>query len=284
MTCGHTDCSSPRGLFRPTILGAATALLLGLSAGSANATVVTIDPSVLAPSIVGDFKADTYQMRDDATITIQTGGTFTETGTLTYLAFGLGNNTLSSSVTGLRNGTNGRAHTSTTYGLYLQFSAAGKLSGFDPAHPQAAVSGTFSSIDYTLYGNPGNQDTVSSMGNLNKVGTNIVVATGVMPPFTGVNDAEITGAGTPFSDILVPIVRTAAGDTYFLAPTVALFQEDTFTNTHGEFSFTNDGTYSILKILGGGGSGDFQDAPEPACVTVLGVGLLGLAALRRKQG
>ncbi len=263
-------------------LALAAAIALGApSAALAGPTVVMFNPNAAGLSTQGAFLADNYSLSDFtfATITNQTGH-FTQTGTLQFNTFLHGSTTLASSVTGLRNGTGADA-----YGLYMTFTATGELPGFAPGSgtaPPALVDGFFTTLSYSLIGDPGNRDRVSGFGALTDIGKNdIILATGGLEG--GINSVGISGSGVPYADVLLTLLTKPAGAAFFARPSDLAFQEASFVNTRSVVTFSGNASSTSLKINGGGGNGTFAPVPEPGSLLMLGSGLLGLGVLRHAR-
>jgi len=234
--------------------------------------LVTFDPSGagLGGSIT-PFQSTTQNGLDEARAVIKSNGSFTETGVLRFDVFNDPSSTpISTSGLG------------TTYGLYLTFTATGNLVGFDPANPAAPSSGTFSSISYSLIGDPGHQDTLSSakIGAkpvLTDVGSNdIVLATGGSLLTTSVS---INTLGIPTASVVLGM--TQAGTSFFKAPPDVNLFAASFTNSPGTFEFAPGANGTTILAITGAFNDNFDKVPEPTGLAVLGTGLLALGLLGR---
>jgi hypothetical protein len=280
MTCGW--------LARTGALFGGAVCLAALAIGSARAVplTVTFNPDSI-PGVTGlsPFQADNYKLTDFtvATITNATGN-FTQSGTLQIANFLLNTTTLTSSQTGLMNGTG-----SSSYGLYMTFTASGYVGVNGGAFvPGSSVNqGFFRNISYSLVADPGNSDTVSATGVLTDNGTaDVVLATGGLAA-GGVNQVSVDVA-TPSADVLLSIVKSSLGNLFFQSPADLTFQEDSFTNTTTVATVGTNGITTTVAIDGGGGNGTFEPPaplPEPTSLMVFGVGLtlLGLRGRRRRS-
>jgi len=274
--------SKPKGLLKGSVLGVAVIASLSM-AGFVNAAIVTllvlVDPTSLV-FLCASFQADNYNLLDFATININNAaGTFTETGTLELTQWVQGSTTLLSTDTGLRNGI-----AANSYGIYLTFSATGSFT--TGAFQNGGLNvGAFSTISYTMLGDPGNLDTVTPAGVHADVGGNdIVIATGSLAT-GGPNQVSVIGSiNQPGADVLLNISKSVPPD-FFTLPVDLSLQEDSFTNTTTVVTVTPNGPNTIIQINGGGGNGTFAatPTPEPASIFVLGVGLLGIGGIARRR-
>jgi len=251
--------------------------------GPAHATVVTFSPSAagLAAGIT-PFGSATQNGFDTALAVIQPNGTFTENGILRFDVFNdASSNSIPSNVSGLKN------TSAPTYGMFLTFTATGTLVGWNPATPQAAVNGTFSTISYSLLGNPGNTQTITAATTTTppslSPGTDITLATGgtVLSSSVQISNIGVPGAG-------VNLALTQAGTGFFAAPPNVNEFDASFINTNSPsvFQFAPQaGNVVNLAILAGGFQSDFNAAgvPEPASMAIIGTGLVVLGMVGRRR-
>lgn len=237
-------------------------------------------PGAATPPLIGaPVTADNIIISDFSTVRF-TGASFTDAGFLAVQSFQLGGTTV------LAGGLN------STYGLYFQFSGAGTVSGGNPA--LSPTSGTFSSLNYTLYGYNGPSATFGFDGGDNPTVTGAVgavaLATGALLP--GANQSSVGSnpqapSFTSFAGANLSFTPTAAGGGFFANPSsfynVAV---SSFINSPTQISPVAAGFASGFRIAQGGGSVNFASAvPEPETYSLLlaGLGAIAWVARRRKS-
>ena len=274
-------------------LGLALGLSVGVAtaASAAPATMFTWNPGAATPHLNGAaVTADNMNVADFSSATIDPlTGAFTEVGALRITSFLVGG--AIASAPGL-NAANG-------YSLYLTFTATGNQGGPVPTVAGTTISGSISSISYTLWGNPhGNPSFTVHNGSVT-IGNNsgaVALAVGsgggtlsdfVTLTYTGKAYIPSAQAITTF----VPCTGPGGGCTadesgFFVSPSasIKLDLEAAFTNT-ARVSTLKKGSPTYLNIAGGGGNLDLLrvSVPEPTTLALLTAGVIGLGAVRRKR-
>jgi hypothetical protein len=255
-----------RSALRSTL--AAAALTVTCSAGWAALPSFVIDPAAAGFS-GGTAKADNFIVSNYST-TVITGTNFTNTGYLAVEALQL---------TGSVTPTPGL---NSSYGLYVAFNAAGTVAPVGAPLPAGSTFGTFSSLNYTLYGYNGPAATFSVAGNTPTVtgaGNAVALATGSLVKGT------VGSTGTvPSANATLTFTRTATGSKFFTSPTpFYLTAETSFTNTSSNV-FPFPGGFSVSQ---GGGQLNFTPSvvpePETYALMLAGVAGLGIFGRRRRQ-
>jgi hypothetical protein len=265
-------------LFASTVLAAGLAVM---TAGAASAAPIlfTWDPSATANGTLSSaspqspkFSANNMTVADYATINLSNLSNVTETGILAVT-----NVTGGSFAFGLVNGTgSGLGILATPYQLYFQFSSTSSVA----PNGSGGLTGVFTSLSYTLYGDIGGTCHFSTSGVSGCSGSQLVLATGSLSS-QGLNSVNINAGGIPSANVNVDVVLGADAGGFFVNPSdLTNFNFETaFTNTPGVVSQNGP----IITIDGGGGNVDLIKVPEPITLSVFGAGLVGAAALRRRK-
>jgi len=279
----------------------AAAALLTMTAGAhaAVAQDFKINPNSNNLSTQGAiFTADQVSGVSSARVTYLGNNRYQSIGYIQYQGFALNGETVSVDDTKL--------NSRTGYGLYATFDQTFTCS----AMLSPGVSCSIDTIELSLYGDPGsdnkyNQATLANNATVSTTGSQVLLGT-VDTVVDG--EAGLSSLGGAYQNINTNFKVTPEGQLYFIEPNPFFnFAFSAFNNSSQGLLCSNgvapngapptslpaagDPTLNpciaatVVAINQESGTTDFNggDVPEPGALALMGVGLLGMTAYRRKR-
>lgn len=288
-------------MIKTTLRAVAAAALLTMTAGAhaAVAQDFKINPNSNGLSTQGTiFTADQVSGVSSARVTYLGNNRYQSIGYIQYQGFALNGETVSVDDTKL--------NSRTGYGLYATFDQTFTCS----AMLSPGVSCSIDTIELSLYGDPGsdnkyNQATLASNATVSTTGSQVLLGT-VDSVVDG--EAGLSSLGGAYQNINTNFNVTPEGQLYFIEPNPFFnFAFSAFNNSSQGLLCSNgvapDGApptslpaagnpalnpcigATVVAINQESGTTDFNggDVPEPGALALMGVGLLGMTAYRRKR-
>lgn len=288
-------------MIKTTLRAVAAAALLTMTAGAHAAVAQDFKVNPNSNGLTNDgmvFSADQVSGVSSARVTYLGNNRYQSIGYIQYQGFALNGQTINVDDTKL----NSRSG----YGLYATFDQTFSCS----AMLSPGVSCSIDTIELSLYGDPEsnniyNQATLTNNATVTAVGSQVLLGT-VDTVIDG--EAGLNTLGGAFQNVNTNFKVTAAGQLYFIEPNPFYnFAFSAFNNSSQGLLCSNgvapDGAppsslpaagnpalnpcigATVVAINQESGTTDFNggDVPEPGALALMGVGLLGMTAYRRKR-
>jgi len=253
----------------------ATSIALTVVSASAFATPgpFVVNPSAFSP-ITSTFTADQMAGTSSAQITNVPGSfNYTGTGYIQYTSFTMQDDAINAGVSGLN----------LNYLLYATFTQTFSCSGLLKPGTSCNVTG----ISLELYADVGANDkytkaSISNAATVTNTDGDVLLGT-VNQVISG--SAGVSAEGGAFQSLNSNFILSAAGSSFFVNPTpFYTFAFSSFNNTtQGLTCFPSCNGAEIIAINNETGNTDFNAVPEPMPLALMGLGMLGMVAFRRKQ-
>ncbi|SEL37222.1 flocculation-associated PEP-CTERM protein PepA [Nitrosovibrio tenuis] len=257
--------------------GAVAILALGVSSQAFAFPLFTVDPNAAfgAGHGTGPFQADFITGNSSTLVSTPGAPNQHASGWVNFTAFTNGGTSVLGSDSGLNN----------NWQMWAEFNFDLQLASGPYAQPNSTYTVTALHVDFWVDPSIGSATTFTSANNAGGAATvshgagSFMIATADL--ITGVANINALG-GTGFNSTNTFNLLNPAGTSLFTAPIPFYnIQFDEFNNTTQGVFIDPAGHFIVINQTTGGI--DFNRVPEPATLALLGIGLLGIGASRRRK-